>query len=143
MSSSTLPTTIRALVVAAEAAIGEQRAALAACAEAICQHRDAYGAVLAAEHDLDWEESCARLAARAALGDGKMLAAERDERVRLALLDDPAVEAARARLTGARVRREETAHSLALAEKRASAARTEVALHTAIIGAAAGMSLAA
>ena len=63
--------------------------------------------------------------------------------MRLALLEDPAVEAARGRLSEARVRREETGHALALAEKRASAARAEIALYTAIIGAAAGTGLAA
>lgn len=143
MSTSTLPTAIRTLVAAAEAAIGEQRAALAACADAASRHRDAYREGLAAEQALDREEACARLAARAALGDAKLLVAERDERVRLALLEDPAVEAARGRFAEARVRREETGHALALAEKRVSAARAEVALHTAIIGAAAGPSVAA
>lgn len=143
MTISAMHTTLRALIAASETALAEQRAALAACVEAAGWHRDAYRDVLAAEQALERAEAYARLAARAALGDAKLLAAERDERVRLALLEDPAVEAARVRLAEARVRREETGHALALAEKRASAARAEVALHTAVIGAAAGPSLAA
>ena len=95
-----------------------------------------------AEHDLELAEARARLDARRELAGEKLLASERDERVKLLALGDRRVQSARTALASARATRERSANNAAVLGKRVGAARAAVALRTAQLAALAGVGLA-
>ena len=123
---------------AAEGALAALDAALAAWAAALERHLVAQHAAGEAEHALEIAEARARQDARRELAGEKLLASERDERVKLLALGDRRVQSARAALASARTARDRAANDAAVLGKRVGAIRAEVGLRTAYIAALAG-----
>ena len=126
---------------AAEAALAALDTALDAWAGALEWQVAAHHAAAEAEYDFDVAEARARLDARRALAGEKLLASERDERVKLLAFEDRRVRAARAALVSARVAHDRAADAAAILGKRLGAARAAVALRTAQLAALAGVGL--
>ena len=127
---------------AAEGALAALDAALVAWADALERQVVAQQAAAEAEHDLELAEARARLDARRELAGEKLLASERDERVKLLALGDRRVQSARTALASARATRERSANDAAVLGKRVGAVRAAVALRTAQLAALAGVGLA-
>ena len=124
---------------AAEGALAALDAALVAWADALERQVVAQQAAGEAEHDLELAEARARLDARRELAGEKLLASERDERVKLLALGDRRVQSARSALASARATRERSANAAAVLGKRVGAVRAAVALRAAQLAALAGV----
>lgn len=127
---------------AAETALAALDAALDDWAGALERQVAAHHAAAEAEYDLDVAEARARLDARRELAGEKLLASERDERVKLLALEDRRVRAARSALASARTTRDRSANDAAVLGKRVGAVRAAVALRAAQLAALAGVGLA-
>jgi len=127
---------------AAEGALAVLDAALAEWADALERHLVAQHAAGEAEHALEIAEARARQDARRELAGEKLLASERDERVKLLALEDRRVRAARSALASARTTRDRSANDAAVLGKRVGAVRAAVALRAAQLAALAGVGLA-
>ena len=123
---------------AAEGALAALDAALTAWAAALERHLVAQHAAGEAEYALEMSETRARQNARRELAGEKLLASERDERVKLLALGDRRVQSAQTTLASARSARDRAANDAAVLGKRVGASRAEVELRAAYIAALAG-----